>query len=85
MALSFKDPETDRLAREITALTGESLTEAVRRSLEERLERERRKAGEPVDLAARLMEIGRACAASPDGDTRSADEILGYNEHGHFD
>ncbi len=85
MALNFKDAETDRLAREIAALTGESLTEAVRRSLAERLERERQKAGEPSDLAGRLMEIGSACASLPDIDTRSADEILGYNEYGHFD
>jgi len=41
MALSLKDPETDRLAREMARLTGESLTEAVRRALAERLERER--------------------------------------------
>lgn len=30
MAISLKDPETDRLAREVAALTGETLTEAVR-------------------------------------------------------
>ena len=34
MALSLKDPETDRLAREVATLTGESLTEAVRTALE---------------------------------------------------
>ena len=28
MALSLKDPETDRLAREVAKLTGESRTEA---------------------------------------------------------
>ncbi len=45
MALSLKDPETDRLAREVASLTGESLTQAVRTALAERLERERRKRG----------------------------------------
>jgi len=30
MALSLKDLETDRLAREVSKLTGESLTQAVR-------------------------------------------------------
>ena len=43
MALSLKDAETDKLAREVAKLTGESLTEAVRKALAERLERERRK------------------------------------------
>lgn len=41
MALSIKDPEADRLARELARRTGESLTEAVVRSLRERLDRQR--------------------------------------------
>ena len=40
MALSIKDPETDRLARELAKTTGESITEAIRAALRERLERE---------------------------------------------
>jgi antitoxin VapB len=83
MALSLKDPETDRLAREVARLTGESLTEAVRISLAERLERERLRRGQPARrLAERLLEIARHCASLPDIDTRSPDEILGYGEHG---
>lgn len=39
MALSIKDPETDRLARALAEATGESITEAIRRALEERLTR----------------------------------------------
>ena len=39
MALSLKDPETDRLARAVSAMTGESLTAAVRTALAERMER----------------------------------------------
>ena len=34
MALSIKDPETDRLARALAKATGESLTDAIRRALE---------------------------------------------------
>jgi antitoxin VapB len=83
MALSLKDPETDRLAREVARLTGESLTEAVRKSLAERLERERLRRGRPAKgLAEKLNEIARHCAALPDLDTRSPDEIIGYDEHG---
>jgi antitoxin VapB len=83
MALSLKDPETDRLAREVARLTGESLTEAVRTSLSERLKRERLRRGQPAgNLAQRLLEIGRHCAALPDFDARSPDEIIGYDEHG---
>jgi hypothetical protein len=31
------------------------------------------------DLAETLMEIGRRCSSLPDLDTRSAEEILGYD------
>ena len=39
MALNIKDPETVRLAAEVAALTGDTKTGAIRRSLEERRER----------------------------------------------
>jgi antitoxin VapB len=82
MALSLKDSETDRLARAVAALTGETLTDAVRIALAERLERERLRRGKMPGVAARLRDIGAACAALPDIDTRSMDEILGYDEVG---
>jgi antitoxin VapB len=82
MALSLKDKETDRLARAVADLTGETLTEAIRKALAERLERERLRRGKTIRLADRLMEIGRHCAALPDIDTRSPDEIVGYDETG---
>jgi antitoxin VapB len=82
MALSLKDKETDRLAREVAALTGETLTDTIRKALSERLERERLRRGQFGDLAARLREIGEHCAALPDYDTRTPDEIAGYDESG---
>ena len=39
MPLNIKDPETERLASEIAALTGESKTGAVRQALRERQQR----------------------------------------------
>jgi antitoxin VapB len=82
MALSLKDKQTDHLAREIAALTGETLTDTIRKALSERLEREKLRRGQPTDLAARLREIGEHCAALPDYDTRTPDEIVGYDETG---
>jgi antitoxin VapB len=82
MALSLKDKETDRLARAVAALTGETLTDAVRVALAERLQRERLRRGESARLADQLMEIGRHCASLPDLDPRSPDEIVGYDENG---
>lgn len=39
MALNIKDPETERLAAEVAALTGESKTRAIRVALQERRQR----------------------------------------------
>lgn len=83
MALSIKDPETDRIVRELASVTGESMTVALRRAAEERLERERRKLGiEDPTLVEDLHAIAIRCASLPVLDDRSADEILGYDENG---
>ena len=82
MALSLKDPETDKLARQVANLTGETLTEAVRTSLSERLARERLKHGRPASLRAEVAAIVRRVAALPSLDERTAEEIIGYDENG---
>jgi len=82
MALSLKDKETDSLARQVASLTGETLTEAIRTSLRERLRHEQLKRGEGPELANALEEIAKRCAALPVLDHRSDDEILGYDENG---
>ncbi|MFI4973265.1 MAG: type II toxin-antitoxin system VapB family antitoxin [Caulobacterales bacterium] len=80
MALNIKDPATERTVRELAAATGESVTAAIRRAAEERLQRLRRSGGRR--LKDELLEIAAHCAALPDLDTRSPDEIMGYDEHG---
>jgi antitoxin VapB len=81
MALNIKDAATEKSVRELAAATGETVTTAVRRAAEERLERVRRD-HTARRLADDILEIGRRCAALPDLDTRTADEILGYDEWG---
>jgi antitoxin VapB len=81
MALSIKDPETERLARALAERTGETITTATRRALEERLKRigsYARKAALLEDLAASR----RRWSTLPVLDNRSADEIIGYDENG---
>lgn len=82
MALSLKDPETDRLARQVASLTGETLTEAVRTSLAERLRRERLKRGKAPSLREEIDAIVERVAALPVLDDRSPNEIIGYDENG---
>ena len=81
MPLNIKDPAAEKFVREIAAAAGESVTTAVRRAAEERLQRVRRQQS-GRSLAAEILEIGKRCAALPDLDARTADEILGYDEHG---
>lgn len=80
MALSIKDPEADRLAREVAKATGETLTAAVVKSLRERLARVRRRQGRC--LSEEILKIGRRCSELPIEDERSDDDILGYDENG---
>lgn len=83
MGISIKNDRAELLARQVAATTGESLTDAVIHSLEERLERLKGRRSAP-DLVETLMAISRRCSSLPDLDTRDADEILGYDEQGAF-
>lgn len=81
MALNIKDPETDRLARELAMATGESITVATRQAIEERLARVRAKAlvDPHVDDIHDLIARGRARQMLDD---RDAESILGYDAAG---
>lgn len=81
MALSIKNSETERLARQVARETGESLTEAIQISLEERLQRIKRRRHERI-MTERLEDILRRVDALPTVDRRPEDEILGYDYQG---
>jgi antitoxin VapB len=82
MALSIKSAEADRLARKLAATTGESITVAVTVAMRERLAREERKQRDKERIVEELMEIAHHCASLPVYDSRTSDEILGYDENG---
>ena len=81
MALSIKSIETEHLAREIAAKTGESLTGAIQKALEERLER-LNNSRRSQTLAVQIDDILERVDAMPDLDARTPDEIIGYDEDG---
>lgn len=81
MALSIKDRETELLARRLAERTGETITVATKRALEERLRRtgsDARKAALLEDMEA----MQRRLSALPVLDNRTPDEIIGYDENG---
>jgi antitoxin VapB len=85
VAILIKDQEADQLIRQLSERTGESITDAVKEAVRERLR------GLPPcedEIAARrhkLAELIARADAMPTSDDRTPDEIIGYNEFGHFD
>ena len=78
--LNIKDAETDRLARELARETGETITDATRTAIQERLARVRTRRRPPPSRAiSAIIERGRERALI---DPREPDEIIGYDEHG---
>jgi antitoxin VapB len=81
MGMNIKNEETQRLVRELAALTGESQTAAVTEAVRERLERLRN--AEDDGFVERLLAIGRACAPHWKEPYKSADHgDLLYDEEG---
>lgn len=83
MTLHIKDPKADELARKLADRTGETLTEAVTRALEERLARQ--KSQTETDFQIRydnLMRLLDEFDKLPVYDDRAPDEIIGYDENG---
>ena len=81
MPIHIKNPEAERLVREVARATGENMTQAIINALKERLERLRGRrqvhtAREKLKLIVQRMD------QLPDLDRRGADEILGYGRHG---
>lgn len=81
MVIHIKSNEALRLARELSELTGESLTTAVTEAIRERLQRVQ-SAQEP-GLANRLLRIGKDCAEHLKEPLRSADhKAILYDDTG---
>ena len=82
MALSIKDPEADRLARELAELTGQSLTETVTNALKRELRMVRGDNRSRDQRLADVMQIIANFRSEKVSDPRTADEIIGYDERG---
>jgi antitoxin VapB len=89
MALNIKNTEVERLAEEISRITGESKTEAIRQALAERRGRLRSRVTQQA-RGARILrfletEVWSRVPAKQIGsppDRAERERILGYGEHG---
>jgi antitoxin VapB len=84
MAVLIKDEEADGLIRALAHRTGEGITEAVKKAMAERLERVPLSEQEIAARRQRIDDVLVKIDALPTVDQRSAEEIIGYNDHGHF-
>ncbi len=90
MAINIKDPETERLASEVGALTGENKTRAVRVALQERKERLTARAAGEESRGERLRRFltEEAWPQVPEGERgkpltkQEREEVLGYGPEG---
>ncbi len=84
MALTIESPEAEELALRLARETGESVDDAVLHALRERIAhgsltaRQKSVAEILADIHARMDKL-------PILDSRTPEEIIGYNELGHFD
>lgn len=81
MALSIKHPEADLLVRELVAVTGETITDAVLESLRERLARKRVTIKVP-HWRDEVTAIQDRLAKLPNLTKQTNEEIIGYDENG---
>jgi antitoxin VapB len=81
MALNIKNPEAEHLARELARQTGESVTEAIRNALKDRLLRVRGRRA-VRSLLEDVQDILERVDAVPTVDQRTDDQILDYDEEG---
>lgn len=88
MAMNIKDPETERLAAEVAALTGESKTAAVRAALRERRDRLAAQSGSRQGTLRRFLEdeiwprVPSEIRDRPPMTKAERESILGYGPEG---
>jgi antitoxin VapB len=82
MGMNIKNPETQRLARKLSELTGESMTQAITTALEERLRRLETQKQEAVKAKVEeIMKIVRRSGGGGGISSQDVDKLL-YDEHG---
>jgi antitoxin VapB len=82
MAMNIKSDEAHRLAKELAEARGSSLTDAVTAALTESLRASRSPDVGLSTLLAEVRQVQALVAELPDRDSRSAEDILGYDDLG---
>lgn len=83
MPITVKNEKVEEMAREVARLSGRSLTDAIGHALGTQLRQLKQARHAPRTLDV-LLEISARCGSLRDLDTRSPDEILGFDGDGVF-
>lgn len=84
MAMSIRNEIAEHLAREVADKANITMTQAIIEALEEKKRRIDINSGDTLARLTEIRAIGKRCAALPDLDTRTPEEILDYNQEGFF-
>ena len=79
MGMNIKNPTVERLAKELAAETGETMTSAIQKALEERLQRLRRER-DVAEKKRRIRELVDSLPPPPPGVTSDHSDL--YDENG---
>jgi antitoxin VapB len=79
MGMNIKNPTVEKLAKELAAETGETMTSAIQKALEERLERLRRERN-VAEKKRRVRELLDSLPPPPPGVTSDHSDL--YDEYG---
>ncbi len=83
MAILIKDKETDEMIRTLAERTGESITEAVKTAVRQRLQSTPRSEQEIAERKRKLAEVLAYFDSLPRiNEDLTDDEIIGYDENG---
>jgi hypothetical protein len=85
MSLVIESAETEALARRLSDALGVSPEEAIARALKEQLSGVGEDRPSPDDVKAAIAAIQQRVAALPTLAEGTDDDLLGYNNAGHFD
>ncbi len=85
MAILIKDREADQMIRALAERTGETITDAVKQAVQERLQKLPLSGAEIAERKRKLDALVARGRKLKLVDDRTANEIIGYNEFGHFD
>ncbi len=80
--LNIKDKETHALATQLARLSHQTMSQAVKEALQDKLAQLDSQGKDRYRLVARVKELAAAASASPTLDRRTPDEIIGYDEIG---